>query len=206
MGPEGRINRATIGIENGDGTIGLQVSRYEIFTYGGKSVQFLLGQPPGEFDWLSVDHDNSNIPPSDSFDVVVNCAAGYHAVVTYWEYFDLNPHDPERIHVEIPVTMNIGMTSIDDSEPIPVDYSIEQNYPNPFNASTSIHYNLPRASHVTIDIYDLLGRKVETLLNEMQSAGHYRVVWNARNKPSGTYFYRIQTGDYIEMKKMVLLK
>ena len=206
MGPEGRIDRATIGIENGDGTIGLQVSRYEIFTYGEKSVQFSLGNPPGEFDWLSVDHAHASIPPSDSLDIIVSCSAGDHAEGTYWAYMDLYTNDPERVHVEIPVTMNIGMTSVDDSEPIAIDYSIKQNYPNPFNASTSIHYNLPIASHVKIDIYDLLGRKVETLLNEMQSAGHYQVIWNAHDKPSGTYFYRIQTGDYTEMKKMVLLK
>jgi flagellar hook assembly protein FlgD len=108
--------------------------------------------------------------------------------------------------VEIPITMNIGMTSVDDSGPIAVDYSIEQNYPNPFNASTSIHYNLPRASHVKIDIYDILGRKVETLVNETQPAGEHNVIWNSDDNPSGTYFYRIQAGDFVEVNKMVLLK
>ena len=206
MGPEGRIDRATIGIENGDGTIGLQVSRQEIFTYGGKSVQFTLGNPPGEFDWLSVNHDHDSIPPSDSLNITVTCAAGDHTAGTYWGYVDLYTNDPQCVHAEIPVAMNIGMTAVDDSGPIAADYSIGQNYPNPFNASTSIQYSLPEASHVKVDIFDILGRKVATLVDEAQPAGRHQVVWQSNDQPSGTYFYRIQAGEHFDTRKMVLLK
>lgn len=206
MGPEGRIGRATIGIENGDGTIGLQVSRQEIFTYGGKSVQFTPGNPPGEFDWLSVNHDHDSIPPSDSLNITVTCSAGDHTAGAYWGYLDLYTNDPECVHAEIPVVMNIGMTSVNDSEPIAVSYSIGQNYPNPFNASTSIQYSLPEASHVKVDIFDILGRKVETLVDEVQPAGRHQVVWHSNDQPSGTYFYRIQAGEHFDTRKMVLLK
>jgi hypothetical protein len=69
-----------------------------------------------------------------------------------------------------------------------------------------IQYSLPEASYVTIDIYDILGRKIETLVQGVQPAGYHQVIWHASNQSSGTYFYRIQAGEYDETRKMVLLK
>ena len=94
----------------------------------------------------------------------------------------------------------------DTPEILPEVYSLSQNYPNPFNASTTIRYNLPTSSNVTIDIYDILGRKITTLVDKNQTAGNYQVIWNANNATSGTYFYRIQTDDFTDSKKMLLLK
>jgi len=85
-------------------------------------------------------------------------------------------------------------------------FSISQNYPNPFNATTAIQYNLPEQSQVIINIYDILGRKVQTLVNKQQPTGYHQVIWNANDKTSGMYFYKIQAGEYSEAKKMVLLK
>jgi hypothetical protein len=206
MGPGGRIDRASIGIENGDGTVGLQVSRYEVFTYGEKSVEFVLGNAPGELDWLWLDREHASIPPSRSLDIAVGCSAGDHAEGTYWAFMDLYSNDPERIHIEIPVTMNIGATSTDDAEPIPITCSVRQNYPNPFNASTTISYSLREASHVTISVYDLLGREVETLFQGKQQAGDHQVTWKADGISSGVYFYGIQAGDSAEIRKMVLIR
>lgn len=206
MGPGGRISSATIGIENGDGTVGLQVSRLEVFTYGGKSVEFTLGNPPGAFDWLTANHGHGSIPPSDSLDITVTCSAGDHPAGTYWAYLDLYTNDPERVHAQIPVIMNIGTTPVDNSGQIAVNYSIEQNYPNPFNASTSIRYSVPGATRVKVDVFDILGRKVETLVDEVQPSGRHQVSWHSGDQPSGTYFYRIQAGEYSETRKMVLLK
>jgi sugar lactone lactonase YvrE len=89
---------------------------------------------------------------------------------------------------------------------LPGGFIVSQNYPNPFNVSTIIEYNLPEASDIRLDIYDVLGRMVATLMNQRQPAGIHRLIWQATNNPSGVYFYRIQTGDYIETKKMLLLK
>ena len=83
---------------------------------------------------------------------------------------------------------------------------IFENYPNPFNATTTIQYNLPMASDVTIDIYDLLGNKVETLIDKNQQAGYHRVIWNADDFSSGMYFYKIQARDFMDSRKMLLLK
>jgi hypothetical protein len=89
---------------------------------------------------------------------------------------------------------------------IPTQYSLEQNYPNPFNISTLIKYELPNQSQVTIDIYDILGRKVTTVENAVQPAGYHEVIWNAGALPSGVYFYKLQAGNFSESNKMILLK
>ncbi len=81
-----------------------------------------------------------------------------------------------------------------------------QNFPNPFNASTIIQYNLPSASDVTIEIYDILGRNVETLVQGEQPAGYHQVTWNADDASSGMYFYKIQASEFAETRKMLLLK
>jgi hypothetical protein len=88
----------------------------------------------------------------------------------------------------------------------PERFSLSQNYPNPFNASTAIRYNLTEPAKVTIGIYDILGRRVRTLVREKQQAGRHSIVWNADGFSSGMYFYRIQAGDYTKTKKMLLLK
>lgn len=89
---------------------------------------------------------------------------------------------------------------------VPSHFALIQNYPNPFNASTNIQYSLPSASHVTIDIYDILGRRVVTLAQGLQQPGYHQVMWHASDHSSGLYFYRILAGEYAETRKMVLLK
>ena len=95
---------------------------------------------------------------------------------------------------------------------IPQVYSLEQNYPNPFNPSTTIQYSLPLASHVKLSIYDVLGRVIMNLVDDVQSASYYKVQWNASNLSSGIYFYRLdarsQDGskDFTSVKKLMLLK
>jgi hypothetical protein len=88
----------------------------------------------------------------------------------------------------------------------PNQYSLEQNYPNPFNPSTTISYSLPVASQVELAVYNSLGENVKQLLNETKEAGHYSVELNAESLPSGVYFYRLQAGDFVQVKKMMLLK
>lgn len=88
----------------------------------------------------------------------------------------------------------------------PFTYSLEQNYPNPFNPSTKISWYLPASSQVTLKVYDLLGNEVATLVDEHREAGIYKVEFNASALSSGVYMYRIQAGDYVAVKKMLLLK
>jgi hypothetical protein len=85
-------------------------------------------------------------------------------------------------------------------------FSLAQNYPNPFNPSTTIKYGLPKDAKVSLVVFDMLGRKVMTLVNDMQKAGYHEVQFNSLNLSSGTYFYKISAGDFTSIKRMVLLK
>ncbi len=89
---------------------------------------------------------------------------------------------------------------------IPVEFTLSQNYPNPFNPTTTIVYGLIERTNVELKLFDVLGREVETIVNREQDAGYYEVEFNASRLASGIYFYRLQAGDFIETKKMVLLR
>lgn len=90
---------------------------------------------------------------------------------------------------------------------IPDRFSLHQNYPNPFNPQTTISYSLPRAGVVTLTVYNLIGRKITTLVNnERKAAGSHTVLFDAAGLPSGVYFYRLQTENYTETKRMALIK
>ncbi|MFI5144081.1 MAG: T9SS type A sorting domain-containing protein [Ignavibacteria bacterium] len=89
---------------------------------------------------------------------------------------------------------------------MPKSYVLENNYPNPFNPETKIAFGIPHASNTKLIIYDILGREVATLINEKLEAGNYNVEWNAANYSSGIYFYKLESGDFVQTKKMVLIK
>ena len=89
---------------------------------------------------------------------------------------------------------------------VPTTFALSQNYPNPFNPLTTIRYSLPSTANVKLAIYDLLGREIATLVNEEQSAGWKEVEWNASAFSSGIYFYRLTAGNYVGVKKLMLLK
>lgn len=99
-----------------------------------------------------------------------------------------------------------NLTLIDEENYTPEQYKLLQNYPNPFNSGTAISWQLPKHTKVTLKIYDILGNEIETLVNEKRPAGTYELIWDARNLASGVYFYRLQTGDFVETKKMILLR
>ncbi|MBK7254195.1 MAG: T9SS type A sorting domain-containing protein [Ignavibacteria bacterium] len=89
---------------------------------------------------------------------------------------------------------------------VPNSFDMSQNYPNPFNPSTKINYDLPVDGNVSIVLYDLTGRQVASIVNEVKTAGYYTVSFNASNLASGMYFYRISASNFVSTKKMVLVK
>jgi hypothetical protein len=98
-----------------------------------------------------------------------------------------------------------------ENEVIPTSFTLHQNYPNPFNPVTTLRYELPEQSHVTIVIFDMLGRTVRQLINTTQEAGYKSIIWNATNDygklaSAGVYLYQIKAGEFVQTKKMVLLK
>jgi hypothetical protein len=85
-------------------------------------------------------------------------------------------------------------------------YKLEQNYPNPFNPVTKINYSIPKSSNVNINVFDILGQKVASLVNEKQESGSYSIDFDASKLSSGVYYYKIETGEFTSIKKMTLVK
>ena len=110
------------------------------------------------------------------------------------------------------VTTSSGLSAIGpDQAGTPVEFALGKNYPNPFNPSTRINYSIGERGLVTLEIFDILGRQVRTLVNEVEAAGSYQIVWDGRtadSKPagSGVYFYRLRSGNLSKTERMVLLK
>jgi hypothetical protein len=101
-----------------------------------------------------------------------------------------------------------GMGPDDDHSlnQMPRDFFLGQNYPNPFNPSTMIKFQIPNSNFVTLEIYNLLGQKEAIVLNEKLNAGVHQVEWNASDFTSGIYFYRLQTRNFADTKKLILIK
>lgn len=91
-------------------------------------------------------------------------------------------------------------------ESVPTEFSLEQNYPNPFNPTTTLKFNIPHSAFVALRVYDALGREVSTLVNEVKPPGTYEVKWDASGFASGVYMYRLQAGQYVVTKKMILIR
>jgi hypothetical protein len=107
------------------------------------------------------------------------------------------------------LTMNNLVTDIDKEDLVifePKKYELYQNFPNPFNPVTKINYQLPKNNHVELSIYNLLGQKIVTLIKKQQEAGSHQVEWDASQFSSGVYIYRLISGKFIAVKKMILLQ
>src|SRR5690606_24390857 len=94
----------------------------------------------------------------------------------------------------------------EDNTNQPLEFSLHQNYPNPFNPETTIEYSIASTSKVIITVYNPLGQQVNILTNEIKTPGNYIARFNAGNLASGTYFYKIEAGEFITAKKMILMK
>ncbi len=134
-----------------------------------------------------------------------------YEVYTYgFHLYYMGYDDSRKLLRSIISSIPTDITEFDNGN-LPIDYHLYQNYPNPFNPNTTIEFNLPTRSVVTLLIYNLLGQQVKELINQKFSAGNYRVTWDGINNSgvkvsSGIYLYRIKTESFTATKKMVLLK
>ncbi len=144
--------------------------------------------------WVSVDIPLTTFPNVDLTDVFQFKVEGNGTI--YWDNFYFYSN----------------LVGVDNtSETLPQKFTLEQNFPNPFNPFTTLRYDLPEDALVNITIYDMLGRKVKTLVNTTQDAGFKSVIWDATNNQgrpasAGVYLYNLQAGEFVQTKKMVLLK
>jgi flagellar hook assembly protein FlgD len=122
----------------------------------------------------------------------------------------LNVHNATFSGGEIRGQVRIGSIVVTSVAPvsstIPREFNISQNYPNPFNPRTTIRLDVPQASNVNITVFNILGREVATIVNEELKPGEYEVQWDATDVASGTYFYKVTAGNFVQTRKMVLLK
>lgn len=114
---------------------------------------------------------------------------------------NVNPSLRPLLQVTYDVPVQVGDQSANQTS-----FVLLQNYPNPFNPSTVIRYTLPATGYVTLKVYNILGQEVAVLVDEMKQPGRYEVEWNAAGFPSGLYVYRLQARDFVDTKKLVLLK
>ena len=127
-------------------------------------------------------------------------------------YNELTENGPVGPRTEDPVFENLAfsLTGDTDSE-LPTEYALSQNYPNPFNPTTQISFSLPTPGNVSLEVYNVLGQKVTTLVDGNMGAGNHVVEWDGKNSAgvgvsSGVYFYRIATDNFVDTKKMMMLK
>lgn len=121
-------------------------------------------------------------------------------------YCDTDESGKLDIHMDIPAFEPITIPVAARTPAIPNEWSLNQNYPNPFNASTMISFALPADAHVRLDVYNILGQRVTTLKDEFLPAGYHSVTWKDDQIASGVYFYRLQTDEFTQTRKMTLLK
>jgi|WetSurMetagenome_2_1015567.scaffolds.fasta_scaffold01309_2 hypothetical protein len=159
--------------------------------------------------------DDTSTVPQSGLDIVANISSGsynldidqslifYTAIIGGDDYNDIYQNMITARNV-----FNLIITDINEKSELhsPGNYKLSQNYPNPFNPSTKISWQSPTGSWQTLKIYDVLGNEVATLVDEYKPAGTYEVEWNAGDFPSGIYFYQLKTENYIETKKMILMK
>ena len=165
-----------------------------------------LGWPAGPTPGnrrFSFNSGKFNIAPNDTQEVVyaIMMAKGTDNINSITKLRELAAHVQEFYNTELVDILNTKQTVA------PTGYTLFQNYPNPFNPKTTIEYEVPEKSFVTIKIYDILGSEVQTLVNnEEKVRWRYKVQFDASTLASGVYFYRIQAGSFTETKKMMVLK
>jgi len=145
---------------------------------------------PGKAYWVKVEGSGELILSTSSFLTKGNVR------IKIVEIDELPPPAPGGVEVEVPQTIT----------QLPRQFMLEQNYPNPFNPKTNIRFRISDFGFVSLKIFDVFGREVKTLVSENKQPGEYEVEWNANDVSSGVYYYRLQAGTFIDVKKMLLLK
>lgn len=156
-------------------------------------------------------NDSAGIPQNNNiwreFKYNLSQFTGQRIYIAWRYYMVINQTSGLWINIDDVLIGNrnyIGITPI--STEIPKDFALNQNYPNPFNPVTKIRFSIPKSSGVKITIYDALGKEIENIVNEFLKPGTYEADWDASGIPSGTYFYRITSGEFSQTKKMILVK
>jgi len=206
MGP-GRLDECSIGIENRFGSVGTQVVFNNDYVCDNLAVKFILGDAPPPMTWLIADPIDGIIPGYNQQMVAITFDATDMQPGIYNASLAIMSNCLDNPSVIIPVTLSLLATDIEDKEAsIPGRFQLHPVYPNPLNPEASINYSIPQAGDVTIEVYDLLGRKVAVLLNGFQQAGNHSLLWHPDNQASGVYLVKLSCGDNTQTEKVTLLR
>ncbi|UCG52209.1 MAG: choice-of-anchor D domain-containing protein [Candidatus Latescibacterota bacterium] len=167
----------------------------------------------GALTWLSVNPESGTLGAGGTLELEVTIDATALEAGEYEQHIEIRSNDPATPVVTVPVLVTVAAGSVTGIDPdhVPTRYQLLPNYPNPFNPTTTIAYDLPKPTDVRLRIYDVKGRMVRELVNKTQPVGRQEVLWDGRdesNNPvaSGVYFYKLIAGDFVQTRKMVLLK
>jgi hypothetical protein len=158
-----------------------------------------------------MDPTSGTIEVDGSADIILTVDASSLDAGNYDADIHIISNDPDEESYIVPVSLSVTTMGSIDEGIFPTEFALHQNFPNPFNPLTSIRYDLPENEYVTVMIYDMLGRQVRQLVDSFQEAGFKSIVWDATNDygspaAAGVYLYKIQAGDFMQTRKMVLLK
>ncbi|GAB6283000.1 MAG: hypothetical protein STSR0008_17540 [Ignavibacterium sp.] len=168
----------------------------------------VLRSAQNDENWVSLGfvngNGNSNSPKDYSFvdEDIKNQVNGKY----YYRLKQIDTDGSYEYSETIEINWTNGITDVTDENNLPKEYSLSQNYPNPFNPTTTLSFAISQQSFVSLKVYDVLGKEVATLVNEEKPAGTYKVTFDAGKLSSGVYFYKLQTGNFVETKKMILLR
>jgi hypothetical protein len=211
----GRFTTAgPIGVESIEFTHIPQIKRYSIKAYlknnGNQyAVENISALLTCDDPWLvSLNNPSMGFPNISPGDIVSSMSTStlVYNDSTFPGYFNLSFAIQSVGYRYWTDTILFTPTGVDDVQLVPTEFSLSQNYPNPFNPVTTIKYQIPHRSRVSLKIYDILGSEIVELVNEEQEVGYYNAEFNAAKLSSGVYFYRLQSGDFVQTRKMILLK
>jgi len=206
------------------GSVVFDGSTYHLFYYGGWIyVDYRIGYAWSSdgINWTKYNDLTTTNPPFAKSDPVLTWGATGSwddtLVFAPWVILDTLSLTYKMWYTGADAALNIGIgyatapidpNSINnkDFNNFPQRFSLLQNYPNPFNPVTTISFTLPNSDHVTLDVYNPLGQKIETLINKEMIKDNHQVKFDSKDLPSGIYFYRIDAGEFQQVRKMILLR
>ena len=162
-------------------------------------LQFSLSLYPqtNSVNWYSF-NPGFNISNSENNETISSIGASFNGIMS---------NENSKIISGFLAYNSLIVTEVkNEQKNIPTVFKLNQNYPNPFNPSTTITWELPSNNYISLIVYDILGREVATLVDEEKTAGTYHIKFDSKNLASGIYFYRLQAGSYVAVKKMILLR
>ncbi|MGE5682224.1 MAG: S8 family serine peptidase [Bacillota bacterium] len=193
-------NSATVGIENQDGAKGIQIAFNQTYLKNNLAIE-ILPEPR----WLTINNTFGTLQSNAQSAIELNYNLTSNG--SYSGDLIIRTNDLVNPVLTIPVTLNVSnLVSVPRGVVNPVEFSLSQNYPNPFNPETVIYYSVPEKSAVTLKVYDLLGREISSLVNEVKEKGSYKTVFNASGLSSGAYIYRLTAGNNSVSRKMTVIK